>query len=99
MKPEYKEKPLMLTMQDAEKKLVNCVNEVLRVDKVPCYFLEIILDKIHQQVKAGAGKELANASAQYACENHVGPENPAGPTNGPEISETGGKDGENGLGA
>ena len=93
MPKDTKSKPLILAMQDAEKKLVNCVNEVLQVDKVPCYFLEIILDKIHQQVKAGAGKELANASAQYASEK------PAKPTNEPGEPEPGGKDGENGLGA
>ena len=83
MANETKSKPLILAMQDAEKKLVNCVNEVIQVDKVPCYFLEIILDKIHQQVKAGAGKELANASAQYANEKPVETEKPAEPTNEP----------------
>lgn len=78
MDKDTKSKPLILAMQDAEKKLVNCVNEVIQVEKIPFYFLEIIMDKIHQQVKAGAGKELANASAQYANEKPEEPTNEPG---------------------
>ena len=83
MAKDTKSKPLILAMQDAEKKLVKCVNEVLQVDKVPCYFLEIIMGKIHQQVKSGAERELTIASEQYAAENPVEPEKPAEPTNEP----------------
>lgn len=70
-------KPLMLAMQDAESKIAKCINEVIAGEKIPCYFLEIILDKIHRQIKDGAGKELAKVSAQYASEK------PAEPTNEP----------------
>lgn len=85
-------KPLMLAMRDAESKLVKTVNEVLHEDNIPCYFLEMLLDKIHRQIKDGAGKELAQANAQYLSEK------PEEPKNEPGKSKPGGKDGENGLG-
>lgn len=59
-----KSKPLILAMQEAEQSLVTTVNGIL-ASGVPCYFLELIIDKIHHQVKDGAKQELAQASAQF----------------------------------
>ena len=78
MTPNEKSKPLMLAMRDAEARLVKCVNEVIQEEKIPSYFLEIIIDKIHHQVKDGASKELAQVSAQFAAEQPEEPTNEPG---------------------
>ena len=66
MNESKKSKPLILAMQEAESALVKTVNEIMQ--DVPCYFVEIIFDKIHRQLKDGASKEVANARTRYAAE-------------------------------
>lgn len=59
-------KPLMLAMQEAEQELVSNVNGIMQKHNIPCYFFEMIFDKIHRQIKDGAMKELSNVKADYA---------------------------------
>lgn len=51
-------KPLILAMHEAEQTLFNTVNKILTEDGIPCYFVEMIVDKIHTQLKSGASAEL-----------------------------------------
>ena len=60
-----KSKPLILAMRETETELVNTVNRLMSENNLPCYFLEIIIDKIHRQLKDGAKTELAQASENY----------------------------------
>lgn len=65
MKKEHKPKPLVLAVYDAECDIINSVNKALRAN-VPCYVLEMILDKIHCQIKSGISQELSAANEQYS---------------------------------
>ena len=58
-------KPLIVAMEEAEQALVSTVNGILNAG-VPCYFLELIVDKIHRQIKDGADRELLQSRRQYA---------------------------------
>lgn len=64
MKKEHKPKPLILAVHDAERDIINSVNNALRAN-VPCYLLAMILETVQRQIKDGASKELSNATAQY----------------------------------
>ena len=64
---EKKEIPLVITMNNAETKLVSTINELL--SELPCYLLEPLLDKVYRQVKDGAKKELVAAKNEYARKN------------------------------
>ena len=70
-----KSKPMLLAMNEAEQALVGTVNSIL-ASGVPCYCLELILDKIHNQIKDGAKQELARESAQFASESQPDSTNP-----------------------
>lgn len=61
-----KDIPLILAMDEAEKKLVNTVNEVLADYKLPSYLLEMIIDKIHYQLRDSAKTELVTVKNEYA---------------------------------
>ena len=79
-----KSKPLILAMQEAESGIVNNVNAALQAG-IPCYLLEMILDKVHRQVKDGAAREMSYAIAQQTeAEQDNAPE--------PEEQTEGGKD-------
>lgn len=71
-----KNKSLIISMQKAEQALVGTVNGILK-SGVPCYFLELIVDKIHRQIKDGARQELARAAAQFESESQPDSTNPA----------------------
>lgn len=60
-KSDVQSKPLILSMNEAEQTLFNTVNKILTDDGIPCYFVEIIVDKIHKQLKNGATLELEKA--------------------------------------
>lgn len=64
-KNKSKSKPLILAMKDAENELVKTVNELMSKNNLPCYFFELIFDKIHRQLKDGAKNELAQAERSY----------------------------------
>lgn len=74
-KTTHKTKPMILAMQEAEQALVGTVNGILK-SGVPCYFLELIVDKIHRQIKDGARQELAHAAAQFTSESQPDSTNP-----------------------
>lgn len=77
-----KSKPLILAMQEVEQTLVTTINGIL-ASGVPCYFLELVLDKLHHQIKDGAQQELAQASASQLN------------TTRPDTEKPGGKEGAN----
>lgn len=56
------DRPLILNINDAESDLVKAVNDIIRRYNLPCYFMELILDKIHNQIKEGAKLELGRAA-------------------------------------
>lgn len=58
--------PLILAIDEAEKRLVDTVNEVIADYNLPSYFLETIIDKIHHQLKDSAKKELVTVKNEYA---------------------------------
>lgn len=55
------DKPFILEMSEAENELVAVINDINRRHNLPCYFMELIVDKIHNQLKAGAINEIARA--------------------------------------
>lgn len=61
-------KPLALELEEAEKETVAAVNGIMLKHNLPCYFYEIIFDKIHRQLKDGAKGELDSAERQYRAE-------------------------------
>lgn len=61
MDEKTKSKPLILAMDEAEKELINTVNRLMNENNLPCYLFEVIVDKIHRQLKEGAQGELLRA--------------------------------------
>lgn len=61
---DAKQKPLTLAVNEAEQALVETVNGIL-ASGVPCFFLELIIDKIHNQLKDGAKRELSIARENF----------------------------------
>lgn len=59
-------KPLILTMNDSEREIMNVINKTMQV--LPCYLIEMIIDKIHRQLKDGAKAELSTLLNQYQPE-------------------------------
>ena len=55
------DKPFILEMTEAENELVTVINDIIRRHNIPCYFMELLVDKIHSQLKAGAKDEIARA--------------------------------------
>ena len=55
--PNTKPKPLILALNEAEEILATTVNNLLR-EGIPCFYLELVVDKIHRQLKVGATAEL-----------------------------------------
>ena len=78
-------KPTILALQEAEQALVGTVNDILK-SGVPCFFLELIIDKIHHQITNGAKQELAQASAQFESQRN---------TTSPDTENPDGKEGAN----
>ena len=66
MEKEEVKMPLIMAIDEAEKSIVKCVNDVITTYKLPCYLLESIVDKIHKQLKEGAKTELTEAKNDYA---------------------------------
>lgn len=58
-------KPLALELEEAEKETVAAVNSIMLKHNLPCYFYEIIFDKIHRQLKDGARGEIDTAAMEY----------------------------------
>lgn len=58
--------PLILVMNEAEDKLTTTINDMLSDYHLPCYLLEMIVDKIHRQLKDVAKNELVTAKNEYA---------------------------------
>lgn len=65
MNNETRSKPLILAINEAEKELINLVNKFLRVEHIPCYFLDPMFDKVSSQLKAGAKAELDQVKTAY----------------------------------
>ncbi len=61
-------KPLALAMEEAEKETIAAVNSIMAKYDLPCYFYEIIFDKVHRKLKDGSEGELHSVSAQYEAE-------------------------------
>lgn len=68
METKETQKPLILRMEEAEKETVAAVNNIMSKCDLPCYFYELVFDKIHRQLKDGAKGELDSAERQYRAE-------------------------------
>lgn len=55
-------RPFIIEMDEAKKMIIGSVNAALQ--KIPCYFVDMILTEIETQVKQGAYNELQIARAQ-----------------------------------
>lgn len=60
---------LILIMDECENEILQAINK--SVQKLPCYIVEMIVDKVHRQLKNGANEELTQARAQMNQEVDV----------------------------
>lgn len=65
---EEKQKPFILEIDEAKSEMIQCVNNVIQVHKLPCYLLLPIIENIYKEVQIGAQNELAMARQQIANE-------------------------------
>lgn len=63
------DKPFILEMAEAENELVAVVNDIIRRHNIPCYYMELLVDKIHNQLKSGAKDEIARAKETFILES------------------------------
>lgn len=63
---EQKQRPIILEMDDAKQELVQCVNNIMQVHRLPCYIIEPMFAELYAQIKAGARNELEQARANEA---------------------------------
>ncbi len=72
-------KPIIVAIEEAEQMLVGAVNNALANGVTP-YFLGMVFDKVHVQVKELAQREMktvrANWKKEIAAEATKTPENP-----------------------
>lgn len=59
------ERPFAMEYVGAKNKIVNAVNEAIRVNKIPCYLLESVLSDILSQVRESAKKELERVEKDF----------------------------------
>jgi hypothetical protein len=57
-------KPLILEIDEAKTEIIQCINNVMQVHKLPCYIVDMILSDVGTQIKDGVKSELAMAREQ-----------------------------------
>ena len=63
------QKHLILRIEDVERELVSTVNNLVRDNDLPFYFLEPIIDRIHKQIIDERNRELEILRANEKTEN------------------------------
>lgn len=58
-------KPIIIRMEDAKKRLIRCINDILHEEELNCYMIEPMLGSIYSQIQAQARNELAQAEDSY----------------------------------
>lgn len=59
-----KSRNLALVLDEAEQEITASVSAIMRKHGLPCYLFEMIIDKLHRQLKDGKAAELAAAKAE-----------------------------------
>ena len=58
------QRPFILEIDEAKSEIIQVINNAIRIHRLPCYIVDMILLDIGAQVKEGAKNELATAKAQ-----------------------------------
>lgn len=58
------QKPLILEIDEAKSEMIQCVNNIIQVHKLPMYVIDMILSDIGSQIKNAAKDELNMAREQ-----------------------------------
>jgi hypothetical protein len=58
------QKPLILEIDEAKLEIVQCVNNIIQVHKLPFYIIDMLLSDIGSQIKNAAKDELKAAREQ-----------------------------------
>ena len=53
--------PLVIRLKEAEQQIISCVNAVMCEQSLPCYLVELIIEKIYHQILDEARKEYESA--------------------------------------
>lgn len=64
MEQNTQQRSLIVELDEAKAELVQCMNHIVGVRKIPCYFLESMLSDILVRVREGARNELIAAKQQ-----------------------------------
>ena len=59
------DKPLILTLCEAEKETFVAINGIMRKHNLSCAFFEPIIAKVHRQLEDGKNTEIENAKRVY----------------------------------
>lgn len=68
MEENKNERPLVVEMDEAKQELLQCVNSIINVHRLPCYILSPILENVYREVQSAAQNELNIARAQMKKE-------------------------------
>jgi len=58
------QKSLILEIDEARGDMIQVINNMIQVRKLPCYIIDMILSEFGTQIKEGAKQELAMARQQ-----------------------------------
>lgn len=61
---EEKQKPFILEIDEAKSEMIQCVNNVIQVHKLPFYIIDMLLSEISAQIKNATKDELNMAREQ-----------------------------------
>lgn len=64
-------KPFILVMNEAEQKLTDAVNDLINNEGIPCYFIELLFDKIHRRIKDGASHDIERAGEIFKAKQNI----------------------------
>lgn len=59
-----KRKNLALVLNEAEKELADAVSSIMQKHSLPCYLVELLLDKLHRRINDGKTAEIAAAKKE-----------------------------------
>lgn len=68
-------KPIIVRMEDAKRRLIRCINDILREEELNCYLIEPMLGSVYNQIQTQARNELAQAEASYTDNESTGSDN------------------------
>lgn len=58
-------KPIIVRMENAKRRLIRCINDILSEEELNCYMIEPMLGGVYNQIQTQARNELAQAEASY----------------------------------